>query len=99
MPVICSRRTSMSVAPPLLRHFRPLKEPRVNRRKLHSLENILFIAVCAVIAGAQDFQQVALFGRKRLEWLKGFLDLPNGIPSHDTFERVFARLDPVAFQA
>jgi len=89
----------MSVAPPLLRHFRSLKDPRVNRRKLHSLENILVIAVCAVIAGAQDFQQVALFGRKRLEWLKGFLDLPNGIPSHDTFERVFARLDPVAFQA
>jgi predicted transposase YbfD/YdcC len=88
----------MPVALPLLRHFRSLKDPRIDRRKLHPLESILVIAVCAVIAGAQDFQQVALFGRKRLEWLKGFLDLPNGIPSHDTFERVFARLDPVAFQ-
>jgi predicted transposase YbfD/YdcC len=83
----------------MLRHFRKLKDPRVNRRRLHSLEAILVIAVCAVIAGAQDFQQVALFAHKRQDWLKGFLDLPNGVPSHDTFERVFARLDPVAFQA
>ncbi len=89
----------MSASLPLLRHFRSLKDPRINRRKLHSLENILVIAVCAVIAGANDFQQVALFGRKRLDWLGRFLDLPNGIPSHDTFERLFARLDPVAFQA
>ena len=88
----------MSGPLPLLRHFRRLKDPRINRRKLHSLENILVIAVCAVIAGAQDFQQIALFGRKRREWLERFLDLPHGIPSHDTFERVFARLDPLAFQ-
>ena len=88
------------VAPlPLLRHFRWLKDPRLNRRKLHSLEDILVIAICAVIAGATDFQQVALFGQKRRDWLQRFLALPNGIPSHDTFERVFARLDPRAFQA
>jgi predicted transposase YbfD/YdcC len=84
---------------PLLRHFRRLKDPRINRRKRHSLEAILVIAICAVIAGADDFQEVALFGQKRLDWLKRFLDLPNGVPSHDTFERVFARLDPVAFQS
>jgi predicted transposase YbfD/YdcC len=83
---------------PLLRHFRTLKDPRLNRRKLHSLDAILAIAICAVIAGAQDFQQVAVFAQKRLDWLKRFLTLPNGVPSHDTFERVFARLDPVAFQ-
>lgn len=83
---------------PLLRHFRRLKDPRINRRKLHSLESILVIALCAVLAGAEDFQQIALFGQKRLDWLQRFLDLPNGVPSHDTFERVFARLDPVAFQ-
>jgi predicted transposase YbfD/YdcC len=89
----------MSASLPLLRHFRSLKDPRINRRKRHSLEDILVIAICAVIAGAADFQQVALFGQKRIGWLKRFLALPNGIPSHDTFERVFARLDPRAFQA
>jgi predicted transposase YbfD/YdcC len=89
---------SMSNPLPLVCHFRKLKDPRLDRRKLHSLEAILVIAVCAVIAGANDFQQVALFGRKREGWLGRFLDLPNGIPSHDTFERVFARLDPLTFQ-
>jgi predicted transposase YbfD/YdcC len=89
---------SMSKPLPLLRHFRKLKDPRINRRKRHSLEAILVIATCAVIAGANDFQQVALFGQKRKDWLGRFLDLRNGVPSHDTFERVFARLCPVAFQ-
>ena len=88
----------MSKPLPLLRHFRKLKDPRIDRRKLHSLEAILVIATCAVIAGANDFQQVALFGQKRKDWLQRFLELPNGIPSHDTFERVFARLDPLTFQ-
>jgi predicted transposase YbfD/YdcC len=89
---------SMSKPLPLVRHFRKLRDPRINRRKLHSLEAILVIAICAVIAGADDFQQVTLFGQKRRDWLGRFLDLRNGIPSHDTFERVFARLDPLAFQ-
>jgi predicted transposase YbfD/YdcC len=89
---------SMSQPLPLFRHFRKLKDPRINRRKLHSLEAILIIAICAVIAGAKDFQQIALFGQKRQDWLARFLDLPHGVPSHDTFERLFARLDPRAFQ-
>lgn len=88
----------MSQPLPLLRHFRRLKDSRLNRRKLHSLEAILVIATCAVLAGANDFQQVALFGRKRQQWLERLLDLPNGVPSHDTFARVFARLDALAFQ-
>jgi predicted transposase YbfD/YdcC len=58
----------------------------------------LVIAVCAVVAGASDFQEVALFGEKRKNWLARFLDLTNGIPSHDTFERVFASLEQRAFQ-
>jgi predicted transposase YbfD/YdcC len=63
------------------------------------LQDIIVIAVCAVIAGAQDWQEIETFGRKRRDWLKGYLKLPNGIPSHDTFERVFDRLQPKAFQA
>jgi predicted transposase YbfD/YdcC len=88
----------MSAPLPLLRHFRQLQDPRIDRRKLHSLESILVIAICAVIAGADDFQQVALFAQKRLDWLRRFVELPNGVPSHDTFERVFARLNPQQFQ-
>ena len=88
----------MSRPLPLLRHFRKLKDPRINRRKLHSLEAILVMAICAVIAGANDFQQIALFAHKRQDWLLRFLKLPNGVPSHDTFERLFARLEPLTFQ-
>jgi predicted transposase YbfD/YdcC len=79
--------------------FRKLKDPRRAHRRLHLLQDIIVIALCAVIAGAQDWQEVETFGRKRRDWLKRFLELPNGIPSHDTFERVFDRLRPQAFQA
>jgi len=80
------------------KYFRKLKDPRLDRRKLHLLLDIVVIAICGVICGADDWQQVETFGRNRLDWLKRFLRLPNGIPSHDTFERVFDRLDPQAFQ-
>lgn len=82
----------------ILRCFCSLKDPRLNRRKRHQLLDIIAIALCAVIAGANTWPQVARFGRKREGWLKTFLDLPNGIPSHDTFARVFARLDPAALR-
>jgi predicted transposase YbfD/YdcC len=80
-------------------HFRALKDPRRRHRRLHRLLDIVTIAICAVICGANDWQEVATFGRRRRDWLKRFLALPNGIPSHDTFERVFDRIDPQAFQA
>src|SRR5436305_3449883 len=79
--------------------FAKLKDPRRAHRRLHQLQDILVIALCAVIAGAQDWQEIETFGRKRRAWLQGFLALPNGIPSHDTFERVFDRIKPAAFQA
>ena len=79
--------------------FAKLQDPRRAHRRLHRWLDIIVIALCAVIAGAQDWQQIVTFGRKRLEWLRGFLELPNGVPSHDTFERVFDRLKPQAFQA
>jgi predicted transposase YbfD/YdcC len=82
----------------ILRCFSSLKDPRVRGRTDHLLLDIVAIALGAVIAGADNWQQVESFGKKRLQWLRSFLALPNGIPSHDTFERVFQRLDPCAFQ-
>jgi predicted transposase YbfD/YdcC len=82
----------------LLRAFAQLKDPRVNRTKRHALPDILAIAICAIICGADGWTQVAEFGRCKIKWFRTFLDLPNGIPSHDTFGRVFAALDPQAFE-
>jgi predicted transposase YbfD/YdcC len=85
-------------SPSITKYFSKLKDPRRAHRRKHLLQDIIVIALCAVIAGAQDWQEVALFGRERRDWLKRFLKLVNGIPSHDTFERVFDRLEPRAFQ-
>lgn len=79
-------------------HFAALKDPRVERRKRHKLFDIITIALCACICGADSWVEVALFGRSKEQWFRSFLALPNGIPSHDTFGRVFALLDPVQFQ-
>src|SRR6476469_4730457 len=81
------------------RYFARLRDPRINRRKRHLLIDIIVIALCGVICGANDWQEIAAFGRRRKAWLQDFLALPNGIPSHGTLERVFDRLDPQAFQA
>jgi predicted transposase YbfD/YdcC len=81
----------------LARYFADLPDPRVDRTKKHTLGDILVIALCATIAGADSWEEVERFGRAKHDWLGTFLALPNGIPSHDTFNRVFARLDPRAF--
>ena len=81
------------------RHFANLKDPRINRHKRHLLLDVIVIAICAVICGCDTWQQIELFGQRRHDWLKRFLKLPNGIPSHDTFERIFDRLNPAAFQS
>ena len=78
-------------------YFADLADPRVERTKRHKLLDILVITICAVICGADDWVAIQEFGESKLDWFQEFLDLPNGIPSHDTFGRVFARLNPDQF--
>jgi predicted transposase YbfD/YdcC len=90
-----ARPSPMSLAA----HFNRLPDPRVRRTRRHALVDILVITVCAVICGADDWVAIARFGRAKRTWFRQFLALPHGIPSHDTFGRVFAALDPHAFHA
>ena len=79
-------------------HFGKMEDPRVEWSIQHKLIDIITIAICAVICGADTWVDIEAYGLAKSEWLKQFLELPNGIPSHDTFARVFARLDPEQFQ-
>lgn len=78
--------------------FAHIEDPRVERTKLHLLDDILALTICAVICGADTFVAVEQYGRAKHAWLKRFLKLPNGIPSHDTIGDVLARIDPLAFE-
>ena len=79
------------------KYFRGLKDPRVTGRSWHLLMDIIAIAICGVIGNCDDWHDIELFAKERESWFRRFLRLPHGIPSHDTLERVFARLDPAAF--
>ncbi|HYA99851.1 MAG TPA: ISAs1 family transposase [Ktedonobacteraceae bacterium] len=79
--------------------FAHVEDPRMERTKLHRLRDIIIIAICGVICGADGWVGIEEFGKAKEEWLTELLELPNGIPSHDTFGRVFAHLDPDQFEA
>src|SRR5215211_2783223 len=79
-------------------YFGHLPDPRVERTRVHRLSDLLTIALCAILCGANDWVAVETFGHAKAAWLRTFLPLPGGISSHDTFGRVFARLDPTALQ-
>jgi hypothetical protein len=81
-----------------LEHFANLKDPRIERSKEHLLKDIIAIAILAVLSGADGWVAREAYGNAKYEWLKSFLELPKGIPSHDTFSRVFARIEPQQFQ-
>jgi predicted transposase YbfD/YdcC len=80
-------------------YFAGVEDPRVERTKRHKLLDIFIIAICGTICGAEGWVEIEEFGKEKEAWLKTILELPNGIPSHDTFGRVFARIDPVQFEA
>jgi len=80
-------------------YFSTIEDPRCSGKVEHRLIDVLVIAVCAVIACAESWDDIALYGRSKLLWLRTFLELPNGIPSHDTFRRVFMLIDPDTFEA
>jgi predicted transposase YbfD/YdcC len=81
----------------LIEHFKDLPDPRVERTKEHDLIDILVIAICTLLCAGESFNDMEDFGKAKQDWFKTFLPLRNGIPSHDTFNRLFAALDPQAF--
>ena len=81
----------------LIEHFKELPDPRVDRTKDHDLIDILVIAICTLLCAGESFNDMEDFGKAKEDWFKTFLGLRNGIPSHDTFNRLFAALDPQAF--
>jgi predicted transposase YbfD/YdcC len=78
----------------VLKHFQHLQDPRVGRRRDHNIVAIVTMAILAVLSGADGFVAIETYGKAKQAWLETFLDLPNGIPSHDTFGRVFSMLEP-----
>ncbi len=89
---------SQTISASIAEHFGSITDPRIERQKLHLLIDILSIAICASVCGADKWEDVEDFGKAKEDWFKTFLVLPNGVPSHDTFNRVFNRLDPHEFQ-
>ena len=81
----------------LLDHFEHLPDPRISRTRYHDLIDVLVIAVCTLLCGGETFNDMEDFGHAKLDWFRSFLSLRNGIPSHDTFNRVLAALDPKGF--
>lgn len=82
----------------LIDYFEIIPDPRVDRTLKHDLPDVLFIALCAVICGAEHWTHIEEYGKANEQWLRQILHLPNGIPSHDTFGRIFALLDPEALE-
>lgn len=81
----------------IIEHFSAIEDPRINRQKKHELTNIFFITLCAVICGADNWVAIETFGKAKKSWFNKVLDLPNGIPSHDTFGDVFSVIDTEQF--
>jgi hypothetical protein len=83
----------------LLYHFKDLADPRIERNKLHALENIVVLTLCATVSGADGWESIADFGRSKLDWLRQFIALKNGMPSPDCIAYVLQRLSVEGFMA
>ena len=81
-----------------LDHYFELKDPRIERCRKHELLDIIFLSVCAVLSGADGWESIEEFGEAKLEWLRKFVPMEHGIPSHDTIARVMSRLNPEVLQ-
>lgn len=81
-----------------IKHFSIIKDPRIERTKQYLLVDIIALTICAVISGSEGWEDIEIYGNEKEAWLKIFLELPNGIPSHDTISRLFSRLNPTEFQ-
>jgi hypothetical protein len=84
--------------PNLMTYFSKIEDPRIEGKITHSLDNIFFMTICAVICGADGWSAIASFCKAKEPWFKQYLDIPNGTPSHDTLGMLFARIDPELFQ-
>lgn len=81
-----------------IEHFSSIKDPRIDRSKKHKLIDIFLIAVIGTLCGAEGWEDIQLVAEEKEDWLRQFIELPNGIPSHDTISRVFARINPKVFE-
>ena len=92
-------RQELQIEPDSFIHFlQAIDDPRIDRHKRHDLIDVLIIAICATVSGAKNWVEIEDFGNAKIEWFSKFLDLKHGIPSHDTFRRVFILLDPNEFR-
>jgi predicted transposase YbfD/YdcC len=82
----------------ILSYFSEVSDPRVDRTKFHKLEDIIFIAIASVLCGAETWNDMEDYGNQKTDWLKTIIELPNGVPSHDTFNRFFASIEPEEFE-
>ena len=93
------QKTAVCVKETFIDYFSDIPDPRLDRKKKHKLIDIFLVTLCAVLTGADTWVEIEQFGNVRLKWLRKFVDLENGIPSHDTFGRVFSLIDPDEFAA
>lgn len=96
--MLTKRQCEEELKASMVDYFSSIEDPRVERTRAHPLASILSLSLCAILCGAESFVAIEEFGESREEWLRTFIDLPNGIPSHDTLGRVFAALNPTALE-
>ena len=89
--------TPAPAPPTLVECLAAVEDPRMNRTRRHKLVDVLTIGLCSMLTGGEGFNDMALFGRIKRDWLREFLELPKGVPTHDTFNRVFSAIDPRCF--